>query len=380
MEQQQQTRQCPLQQLRPGMRLAGPAKNTKGAVVLQEGTVLDGRTIALVQRLAVEAVEIVRDAAVAAADAGSLPVTPEEAWLFVGAYSQLPNPLQGLLRQRYAFLLGELTKVWSTMRLRGPVDWQLVRRAADEIADLSLLTAEVLPLVHFQECQEPYLYQHSLQVAFLTGMILRARGGGSEGEIRDAVGAALLHDVGKLQLPGRILEKTGPLTAEEERLVRTHPLLAYRYLKEHSAEAFLSLPLLLGVLQHHERPDGQGYPMGVGSMKTHRCAKVVALADTYAAMARRHGEREPLSPFRVARELHVRVHTGEFDLDAGRALLREVHFFLLGQKVELSNGKRGWVVQWDEECGENLLVSAPRGESFRLNDRCGLEVRRVLPM
>ena len=63
---------------------------------------------------------------------------------------------------------------------------------------------------------------------------------------------------------------------------------------------------------------------------------------------------------------------------AGRALLKEIHFFLLGQKVELSNGKTGWVVQWDEECGENMVVSGEKGEFYRVNDRSGIEVKKVI--
>ncbi|WP_018703020.1 HD-GYP domain-containing protein [Anaeromusa acidaminophila] len=386
MNQEAQGMSCSVQQLRPGMCLAGPAKNSKGAIVMQGGTVLDERAIALLQRLSLSAIDVVRTdkntfviGEMQETDELPASVNAEEAWKTIGAYCPLVSPVQTLFKQRYNVLSEEMKKIWAAIRLRSPVDWPILWRVSDEIADLCLVRAEVLPLLHFEKKEETLINNHLLSVAFLTAMIMRAQGNIGEKDIREAVFAALLHDVGKFHLPLRIMDKKGTLTFEEERIMRTHPLVAYRYLQETCKETPLPLPVLMGVLQHHERPDGQGYPMRVGSMKTHPYAKVLALADAYESRtSRRQPDGSEVSPFGAARELYKQVYGAEFEVMAGRALLKEIHFFLLGQKVELSNGKTGWVVQWDEECGENMLVSGEKGEFYRINDRSGIEVKKVI--
>nr|WP_320146227.1 HD domain-containing phosphohydrolase [uncultured Anaeromusa sp.] len=386
MNQELQGMSCTVQQLRPGMCLAGPAKNSKGAIVMQGGTVLDERAIALLQRMSIAAIDVVRTdkntfvvGDVQGEEELPAAISAEETWKTIGAYCPLVSPVQTLFKQRYGMLLEEMKKIWTAIRLRGPVDWPILWRVADEIADLCLVRAEVLPLLYFEKKEERPVSNHLLNVGFLTAMIMRAQGSVGEKDIREAVCAALLHDVGKFHLPTRIMEKKGTLTFEEERIMRTHPLVAYRYLQEICKESPLPLPVLMGVLQHHERPDGQGYPMRVGSMKTHPYAKVLALADAYESRTSlKQPDGSEISPFGAARELYKQVYGAEFEVMAGRALLKEVHFFLLGQKVELSNGKVGWVVQWDEECGENMLVSGEKSEFFRLNDRSGIEVKKVI--
>ena len=87
--------------------------------------------------------------------------------------------------------------------------------------------AEGLPLLYFEKKEEATLSNHLLNVAFLTAMMMRAQSNVSEKDVREAVCASLLHDIGHFHLPARIMEKKGPLTAEEERVVRTHPLVAY---------------------------------------------------------------------------------------------------------------------------------------------------------
>jgi response regulator RpfG family c-di-GMP phosphodiesterase len=91
----------------------------------------------------------------------------------------------------------------------------------------------------------------------------------------------LLHDVGKIGIPDSVLQKPGPLTADERRLMQTHTVLGEQML---GGVAFLKGQGLLVVRSHHERWDGDGYPDGMGGEEIPLAARIFAVADTLDAM------------------------------------------------------------------------------------------------
>jgi ribonuclease P protein subunit RPR2 len=91
----------------------------------------------------------------------------------------------------------------------------------------------------------------------------------------------LLHDVGKIGIPDQILQKPGPLSAAERRLMQTHTLLGEQML---GGIAFFEGEALTVVRSHHERWDGQGYPDGIAGEEIPLGARIFAVADTLDAM------------------------------------------------------------------------------------------------
>jgi response regulator RpfG family c-di-GMP phosphodiesterase len=91
----------------------------------------------------------------------------------------------------------------------------------------------------------------------------------------------LLHDVGKIGIPDNVLQKPGPLTTDERRLMQTHTVLGEQML---GGVAFLKGQGLLVVRSHHERWDGDGYPDGMGGEEIPLAARIFAVADTLDAM------------------------------------------------------------------------------------------------
>jgi ribonuclease P protein subunit RPR2 len=91
----------------------------------------------------------------------------------------------------------------------------------------------------------------------------------------------LLHDVGKIGIPDNVLQKPGPLTTDERRLMQTHTVLGEQML---GGVAFLKGQGLLVVRSHHERWDGDGYPDGLGGEEIPLAARIFAVADTLDAM------------------------------------------------------------------------------------------------
>jgi len=111
--------------------------------------------------------------------------------------------------------------------------------------------------------------------------------------------AALLHDIGKIGIPERILNKVGALDTEELEIIKMHPLIGAQILS--SVEFFA--PAINGVRHHHERWDGKGYPDGVSGEDIDPLARIITLADTFDAMAQSRPYRDALPMETVLEEI-----------------------------------------------------------------------------
>ncbi len=103
----------------------------------------------------------------------------------------------------------------------------------------------------------------------------------SEQELQQVQLSGLLHDIGKVGIPDAILDKPGPLTEEEWMTMKRHPVIGYEILK--SIRQFHG-PILEGVLHHHERIDGKGYPFGLKGSEIPLMGRLLAVADGFDAM------------------------------------------------------------------------------------------------
>lgn len=129
------------------------------------------------------------------------------------------------------------------------------------------------------DMKDTYTNGHSTRVAQYTAMLARELGY-DEDTVQQYYGIALLHDVGKIGVPGEVLNKPGKLTDEEFETIKSHAAKGYDALKEIS-----SVPeLAVGALSHHERPDGKGYPNHLKGDEIPRVAQIIAVADCFDAM------------------------------------------------------------------------------------------------
>jgi HD domain len=111
--------------------------------------------------------------------------------------------------------------------------------------------------------------------------------------------AGMLHDVGKLGVPTKVLQKTGPLTEEEYAAIQLHPMRGLEIVRE---IGFLN-EALAGIMHHHERIDGRGYPMGFAGHEIPLFARVIAVADAFDSMTSTRSYREARSIAEAVKEL-----------------------------------------------------------------------------
>jgi HD-GYP domain-containing protein (c-di-GMP phosphodiesterase class II) len=145
--------------------------------------------------------------------------------------------------------------------------------------------------------------------------------------------AACLHDVGMTISPRPLLDKPGPLSADETALVRQHPDEGFRILQRLGAE----FEWLANVaLQEHEREDGSGYPRGLRGNETHEYAKIVGLADAYESLTHFRPYRSRCSAFDAVKEL-ITVQRMKFPDGALKGLIRGLSTFPVGSHVRLNS-------------------------------------------
>ena len=180
-----------------------------------------------------------------------------------------------------------------------------VNKACDRYQELKdLLVGLTRSLASAVDAKDPYTYGHSERVARIAVELGRELNL-LEDELSDVYLAGLLHDVGKIGIRDEVLCKHGPLTPDETLHIQRHPEIGHSILKDlHQISS-----LLPGVLHHHERFDGTGYPAKLAGDQIPRIARILAVADSYDAMSTSRPYRKGLSPDRV--EQILREGSGE---------------------------------------------------------------------
>ena len=201
-----------------------------------------------------------------------------------------------------------------------------------ERANLSFAAALVATL----DARDQYTAGHSTAVAVYSRDIAE-RMALSEAEQQKAHVAGLVHDIGKIGLPPGLLEKDGPLTLEERRIMQTHSEIGERILA--NLETYREIAEI--VRHHHERVDGNGYPDGLTEAETPLIARIIAVADAYNAMTSDRPYREAM-PSRVARLRLAQAVGTQFDTSvvaAFEAILATAdEAYRVGQSAEFNSG------------------------------------------
>lgn len=207
---------------------------------------------------------------------------------------------------------------------------EIVMRVVEDILSNEDVMYNMMNLKSYDD----YTYFHSVNVAILS-VVIGARYGMEEYELRILATAALLHDIGKKFLEIDILNAKRALSDEERRIVLQHPKLGYEFLRDYfdfAPEVYLS------VLEHHECYNGEGYPMRKSGEEILIYARIIKLADVYDAMTSKRPYRYQMSPSDAV-EYIMAMNGSEFDPQLVNVFLKWVAVYPVGCSVELSDGR-----------------------------------------
>lgn len=218
------------------------------------------------------------------------------------------------------------------------------------------------------DAKDEYTHGHSTRVAAYSAEIAR-QAGKSDEECEDIYFAALLHDVGKIGIPDKIINKQGKLTPEEYAQMQKHPVIGKQILSRISQSPSLSI----GANFHHERFDGKGYPMGLKGEDIPEIARIIAVADAYDAMTSKRSYREPYPQQEVREELVKGMET-QFDPTFAKIMLHLIDLdteYEMQEREEIASLGGDNSMHFDEyrSSASEGIVIADQEMTIRLNSK-----------
>lgn len=215
----------------------------------------------------------------------------------------------------------------------------------------------ILPLIEFTDdigievyklhqyaTKEDYFYHHSISLSILSSFLARKMGF-EKGESIQIGLAGFLSNVGMAKVNPNILTKDSPLTHIEQAEMKQHP--SHSYLLVQSVQT-ITEAAKLAVLQHHERLDGSGYPLGLSGENIHKYARIIAVCETYHAMTSNRLYKKSQSPFKVMTEMNKGRYS-KLDSQAMQVFIQRFINLSLGERVKLSNGQVGKITFIEKE-------------------------------
>lgn len=182
-------------------------------------------------------------------------------------------------------------------------------------------------------------YVHSLNVTVLSMMLGRQLGLDAEASHMLGMGA-LLHDIGKLELPSKVLLKPPPLTRPEQQLLEMHTL----YGKRLGEKLMLDDDVLRIIYEHHEHCDGSGYPQQLREASIGRLSRIVCIANHFDKLCNPLDPRVALSPHEALARMFLPQYRVRFDDVALKAFIRCMGVYPPGSLVQLADERYALVL------------------------------------
>jgi len=300
----------------PGMRTSDKIYNKYWAVVVNENSVLDDLLIDKLRQLGIESIRVYDD-----------------------SVEQIEINNSEVFKREYVENIEVVKEVLHDISIGKNLDFLKVKQVSDTICDKRVENRNIIDSLSQMRDVDEYTYSHSVNVSLISMLISKWLKYDDE-KTALIVQAGLLHDIGKSQISGDILNKKGPLTEEEFAEIKRHPLYGYRIAAEIGG---VDKSVLLGILMHHEREDGSGYPLSAKGDQIHEFAKVIAVADIYDAMTSIRVYKEKQSPFEVFKLMEDQTF-GVLDTKVVKAFLSNIAAYYIGESAQLNDGSVGEIV------------------------------------
>ena len=283
--------------------------------------------------------------------------------------------LEAAYIEQYETCFAELQGFFSSVRATGRINTAEAEAISRNFAPLSS-SAKAVTHIYNMETIGEYQLHHTMRVAVLAGLMAQWLKM-SAYEKQRLILAAFLMDIGYTSFAPNFLRKIARYTPEERRLMQKHARLGYDIVSRSSLQ--LDKQVVEAVLQHHERNDGSGYPQKMKKDGICRFARILAILDTYDAMASRRYYAKRRSPFEVFSVISDECIAGRLDAEYGIVFIRNFSSTLNGNWVKLSNGEVAKIVYIDGSRMNALpVVQTLDGQFIDLNTMLSIKVEYLL--
>lgn len=274
-------------------------------------------------------------------------------------------------RQSINKVVNTSKELFHSIGASGKIPLLEIRKEVLPVIQQASTHTNVFQLFEIVKATDEYTYQHNIGVGILSTLIGRWLNF-TEPEIATLSLAATLHDVGKVKVPTELLTRPGKLSDDEFALVKRHTIYGYEMLKE---TVGLNQRIPLVALQHHERNDGKGYPLGLKEHKLDLFSKIVAVADIFHAMSSKRPYHEPLPFHEIVSQMRIGIF-GELDPTIVSVFLDNIVKRMIGEHVILSDGTIGEVISLNPHNIETPLIKI-NDEFVDLSKRRDIQIKEI---
>ena len=319
-------------------------------VLVEGGTVLDRATINLLKEKGIASVYVDEDSILAAVQREKAAKANAAPKAFADKTAPAPErtvKLDSKYEEDYRYVYTEMEKLFQQAAITGKLNMDILQpvMASGRLRDLYKEGATAISMIYTMNQEGDYNLHHCVHLAILGGLM--AKWMGLNGiDRQNLVLAGLCLDIGKQFIEKDLLEKKGRLTEEEFDILKNHVVDSFKVLE--GSDLSGRKDLMDGVIQHHERCDGSGYPSGLDGDQISTYGKVLAVLDSYDAMASSRTYAEKRSPFEVFKILYADVLDGKLDSEYAVLFMRKLNAALNGCWLRLSDGSAGRIVYIDE--------------------------------
>lgn len=360
-----------LQQVIPGCILVGSVKGKTNRPIIPKNTVLTTEHIKILNYFLVEEIDVSRKLANGKAYTPSV-IRKENKLLSRGNSQREMSSLS--FEEHYDQVVLGFRKIFKTWQNSVPIDMPALRKLLLPLIERTADMNNAIYTLHNRVEKKNYFFHHSVSVAILSAYLAHKLGYPKKEWMQIGL-AGLLADAGMAKLDENIITKVGPLTDTELKEVRRHPVYSYQLI-EHIPT--VTKAVKLAVLQHHERMNKSGYPLGLTEDKIHNYAKIIAVCDTFHAMVCERFYQERQSLFKAIEELHNEQFS-RLDPKIVQTFIRAIANYSIGAKVLLSNNEIGEVVYTKTDNPTSPIIRLENsGELITLQENNTLFIKDIL--
>ena len=317
-----------IHQCEPGMQIAETIHNAQGVVVILEKTVLNASMLMRLENLGYARIKVFAPS--------------PEGIVSDGRYEAL-----------YQACLENVQQIFDPVTSGKPLKPEQVKMACAQVCESTSSGHDFFRQAYRSLSVSASLQIHSLNTAMLAAYLHQWMKM-NENLLYLTVQAALLHDIGKTKIKRHLMDMPGTLPKKEQEEWNRHPRLGWEIV---NACRDMDSRIATIVATHHERPDGNGYPMRLRGSGIDPLARIIAVVDRFDNLTSGTGRERAVSPFRAFEILEQEAHTG-FHLEETLAFLSQVPGYYIGDRFFLSSGDIGEILYINPNMKSLPLVKA----------------------